>query len=89
MTHSRCAVGVNEFGGFCGFSGPIPPAFCRSGEPLAGTFRQAGEALIHSGFGARNAALLTLPPAVEYCQWERTGAGRGDSRFLRVPVKAL
>jgi hypothetical protein len=35
------------------------------------------------------AALLTLMPAVEYCQSERTGDGGGDSRFLRVPVKAL
>jgi len=40
-------------------------------------------------FAPRIAALLTLPPAVEYCQAERTGAGGGDSRFLRVPVKAL
>jgi hypothetical protein len=45
--------------------------------------------LIHSGFSAALAALLTLMPAVEYCQRERTGAGGGDSRFLRVPVKAL
>jgi hypothetical protein len=33
--------------------------------------------------------LLTLPPAVEYCQGERTDAGGGDSRILKVPVKAL
>jgi hypothetical protein len=45
--------------------------------------------LIHSGFPAAMTVLLTLVPAVEYCQWERTGAGGGDSCFLRVPVKAL